>query len=69
MGVLAKPLMWDWPANTKKLTPDEKMLLKSRMDKDTEMAKMDKLDRKAMKRIVKDWKVYTGSIKQFFGVR
>jgi hypothetical protein len=46
VGLLAKPLMWDWPADTKKLTPDERMLLKSRMDKDTEMAKMDRLDKK-----------------------
>jgi hypothetical protein len=69
VGVLAKPLMWDWPADTKKLTPDERMLLKSRMDKDTEMAKMDRLDKKAMKRIITDWKIYTGSIEPFFGVR
>ena len=56
--VLAKFTVFDWPANTKKLTATEKEILRTRMENDGEKARMDTLSRKALKRVASDWKIY-----------
>lgn len=58
MTLLAYPFMSDWPETAKWLSPDEKLVLADRIRQDGMLGRMDRLDRRAIKRIVLDWKVW-----------
>ncbi|QGA12527.1 hypothetical protein EYB26_000171 [Talaromyces marneffei] len=58
----------DWPGQAKWLSADEKILLRARqIVQDGGLARMDRLDRKALFRILSDWKIYSAII-IYFGV-
>lgn len=52
----------DWPESARFLSGDEKALVASRIAADNAggTARMDTLDRPALKRIFKDWKIWCG---------
>lgn len=52
----------DWPENAKFLSADERQLLSRRLQRDVPEAKMDRLDTKAKRRILCDWKIYIGFV-------
>ncbi|KAH9886338.1 major facilitator superfamily domain-containing protein [Xylariomycetidae sp. FL2044] len=62
VAVIAKWLIADWPEKAKFLTGEERALLVARLARDTGEAKMDRLDKAAWKRILRDWKIYTGTL-------
>ena len=66
---LSVPLLFiiaDWPAQVKWLSPEEKRLLIARqVVEDGGLAHMDRLDRKALRRILTDWKIYSAVIIYF----
>ena len=56
----------DWPSQAKWLSPSEKQLLVARqIVEDGGLARMDRLDRKALFRILGDWKIYSAIIIYF----
>jgi hypothetical protein len=56
----------DWPSKAKWLSPGEKKLLAARqIVEDGGLARMDRLDRKALFRILGDWKIYSAIIIYF----
>jgi len=65
VGVASKWLVADWPETASFLTREEKALLAARLAKDTGEATMDRLDRKAWRRILKDWKIYSAGVIYF----
>lgn len=66
-GVFSKWWIPDWPETAKFLNDDERAMLLSRLAQDTGDAKMDHLNKSAAKRIVRDWKIYLGTL-AYFGV-
>ncbi|PGH29978.1 hypothetical protein GX50_07278 [[Emmonsia] crescens] len=52
----------DWPETAKFLTEDERKILLHRLATETENAKMDRLDKPAMKRAFTDVKIYLGIV-------
>ncbi|KAL8819261.1 MAG: hypothetical protein Q9223_002269 [Gallowayella weberi] len=62
IAAAAKWLIADWPENAKFLDDDERSLLVRRLKDDISYAKMDRLDRKTLKRILGDWKMWTGAL-------
>lgn len=52
----------DWPENAKFLNKEEKDLLAHRLETDgnSGVARMDRLDNDALKRIFRDWKIWCG---------
>ncbi|GAB7363367.1 hypothetical protein MBLNU230_g3647t1 [Neophaeotheca triangularis] len=62
-----KFLLPDWPETSKFLTEEERELLVARLAQDVGDAKMNRLDKPAMKRIFTDWKIYCG-ILMYFGI-
>ncbi|KAJ6116751.1 hypothetical protein N7512_006476 [Penicillium capsulatum] len=66
-AIAAKFLVVDWPDKSSFLTDAERALLLSRLLQDHGEAKMDRLDRAAVKRTFSDIKVYLGPI-MYFGV-
>lgn len=61
VGVLAKWWIPDWPETAKFLTEDERAMLVARLAQDAGDANMEYLNKRAAKRIVKDWKIYLGT--------
>ncbi|KXJ92543.1 major facilitator superfamily domain-containing protein [Microdochium bolleyi] len=61
-GIAGKWCIPDWPEKAKFLSDEERTMLLARLAADTGGATMDRLDKKAAKRIVTDWKMYAGSI-------
>lgn len=59
---IAKLLIVDWPETAKFLTLEEKALLALRLQQDgtSAVAQMNRLDKTAVKRILKDWKIWVG---------
>jgi cyanate permease len=62
VGIVSKFLIVDWPEQATFLTDEERVLLLARLASDQGDAKLDRLDKKATKRIFSDWKVYCGVI-------
>ncbi|KAI1496460.1 major facilitator superfamily domain-containing protein [Biscogniauxia marginata] len=63
ISIIAAFLIVDWPEQCRFLTPQEKTLLRMRLASDgIESARMDTLNRYAYKRILKDWKIWLGSL-------
>ena len=67
MGVFSKFFIPDWPEKAKFLNDAERELLVSRLREDAGDAVMNRLDKRATKRIFTDWKIYCGII-MYFGV-
>ena len=56
----------DWPTQAKWLSSEEKRLLVARqIVEDGGLARMDRLDRKALRRILTDWKIYSAIVIYF----
>ncbi|KKZ63810.1 hypothetical protein EMCG_01914 [[Emmonsia] crescens] len=63
LAIPAKLLIADWPDQAKFLTQEDKALLHKRNAADVGgFARMDRLDSKAWKRILLDWKIIVGSM-------
>ncbi|KAJ6437464.1 sulfite oxidase [Purpureocillium lavendulum] len=63
IGIIAKFWIVDWPEQAKFLSPDEKAHLARKLAADAgggSVARMDRLDKAAVRRILKDWKIYMG---------
>lgn len=61
VGAIAKFWIVDWPEKAAFLNEDERRLLLLRLARDTEDARMNRLDKMAVKRIARDWKIYAGT--------
>lgn len=61
MGFVTKFWVVDWPETAKFLSEDERALLIARLSQDTGDARMDRLDKRATKRILTDPKIYLGT--------
>ncbi len=62
ISVAARFIIADWPDDARFLSSEEKTRLLKRLEGDAHrgVAKMDRFDRPALKRIVLDWKVWVG---------
>ncbi|GJN74814.1 hypothetical protein PLICBS_008907 [Purpureocillium lilacinum] len=62
VGVVSKFWLVDWPDQAKFLSAEEKTQLARKLAADSAggAAKMDRLDGPAVRRILKDWKIYLG---------
>ncbi|OCL01695.1 MFS general substrate transporter [Glonium stellatum] len=67
VGIAAKFWVVDWPETAKFLNDEERALLIDRLAADSGDATMDRLDKAATKRIMKDWKIYIGTV-MYFGI-
>jgi hypothetical protein len=65
MGVITKFWVTDWPETAKFLTEDERALLLARLGTDTGDAVMNRLDKRAARRIFTDPKMYLGTLAYF----
>ncbi len=61
-AILAFFVMVDWPEDAKFLTADEKALIAHRLanDGNSGIARMDTLNKDALNRIFRDWKIWCG---------
>jgi sugar phosphate permease len=66
-GVISKWWVPDWPETATFLNETERALLVSRLSEDAGAAVMDRLDKRAAKRIFRDPKVYLGTL-AYFGI-
>ncbi|KAK4556377.1 hypothetical protein LTR86_006521 [Recurvomyces mirabilis] len=62
VALCGKFFIVDWPEKAKFLTDDEKTLLIARLSADVADAKMNQLDKPAVRRIFTDWKMYVGTL-------
>lgn len=63
VGMIAKFWVVDWPQTTKFLSVEEKALLERKLAADSggaSSARMDRLDKRAWRRILLDWKIHVG---------
>ena len=62
VSIILKFLIVDWPGTASLLKERERAILIRRLAEDRAcgVAKMDRLDKHAIRRIVKDWKIYIG---------
>jgi MFS family permease len=65
-------LLANWPESASFLTPHERALVLQRLSSDTgvdgeEIGRLDTLNRKSLKRILRDWKIWVGAL-MYFGV-
>ena len=60
VGVASKWLLADWPEQAKFLADEERALLLAKLNRSEGVAKMDRLDKNALRRILQDWKIWTG---------
>ncbi|KAI9756266.1 MAG: hypothetical protein M4579_003933 [Chaenotheca gracillima] len=67
VAIIAWFFVVDWPETSKFLTDADRELLLQRLATDVGVAKMNRLDKNAGKRISKDWKIYVGTL-MYFGV-
>ncbi|KAH6975707.1 major facilitator superfamily domain-containing protein [Ilyonectria destructans] len=67
VGAFSKFFIPDWPETAKFLDANERNLVVARVAAGSEDAKMDRLDRRAFRRIASDWKIYLGTL-MYFGV-
>lgn len=66
VGATSKIFTVDWPETAKFLNDEERRILIARLARDRGEAKMDRLDKRAAKRVFSDWKIYCG-IFMYFG--
>jgi MFS family permease len=67
VGAISKFLIVDWPEKATFLNDEERKLLVTRLASDAGGAVMDRLDKRASRRIFRDWKIYVGIV-MYFGV-
>lgn len=67
LGIVTKWWLVDWPETAKFLTEDERALLIARLSADTGDAVMNRMDKRAAKRIFSDPKIYLGTL-MYFGI-
>lgn len=60
VALAAKFLVVDWPENSRFLNNVERAILLARLSEDRGDARMDRLDRPALKRVLGDIKIYLG---------
>jgi hypothetical protein len=65
MGCVTKFWCTDWPETASFLTEDERALLIARLSADTGDAVMNRLDKRAARRIFSDPKIYLGVLAYF----
>ncbi|KAJ5166933.1 uncharacterized protein N7482_005714 [Penicillium canariense] len=66
-AVVSKFLIVDWPETSRFLNDQERALLLSRLSEDRGQARMDRLDRAARGRVLRDIKIYLGPL-MYFGI-
>jgi hypothetical protein len=66
-AVAFKFVVVDWPETAKFLTSTERSMVTQRLASVTGLANMDKLDKRAARRIFSDWKIYCGTL-MYMGV-
>jgi hypothetical protein len=64
-GLATKFWVTDWPETASFLNDQERVLLIARLSADTGDARMDRLDKRAAKRIFSDPKIYLGTAAYF----
>lgn len=62
VAAASKLFVVDWPETAKFLNDDERHLLLRHLQNDVAEAKMDRLDKKASRRVLRDWKIYAGYV-------
>ncbi|GIK04455.1 hypothetical protein Aspvir_008538 [Aspergillus viridinutans] len=62
VAVVSKFIIVDWPETAKFLTEDERALLLRRLSEDQGEARMDRLDKKSLRRAFSDPKIYLGYV-------
>jgi len=62
LSLVSKWIIADWPNTANFLNPEEKALLFKRLEMDGGFAKMDKLDMSTALIVLKDWKIWAGSV-------
>ncbi|EMD00019.1 hypothetical protein BAUCODRAFT_30459 [Baudoinia panamericana UAMH 10762] len=67
IAIACKWLIVDWPEKAKFLNDEEKKMLVARLTADVADARMNRLDKPAIKRIFSDWKMYVGTL-MYLGV-
>ncbi|PKX94190.1 putative MFS transporter [Aspergillus novofumigatus IBT 16806] len=67
VAVIAKFIVVDWPETARFLTEDERALLLRRLAEDQGEARMDRLDKKSLRRAFSDPKIYLGPL-MYFGI-
>jgi MFS family permease len=67
VGIVAKWWVCDWPDTAKFLNERERALLAARLGTDQGEAKMNRLDKRAARRIFGDWKMYV-AVFMYFGI-
>ena len=61
-AAVSKFVIVDWPEKSRFLTDQERVLLLTRLEGDRGEARMDRLDRAARGRVVRDIKIYLGLV-------
>ena len=59
-AAVGKIFIVDWPETSKFLDEKERLMLLARLKRDVADARMDRLDKKAARRVFSDWKIYIG---------
>ncbi|GFF47033.1 uncharacterized transporter C1002.16c [Aspergillus udagawae] len=67
VAVIAKFIIVDWPETARFLTQGERALLLRRLSEDQGEARMDRLDKKSLRRAFSDPKIYLGPL-MYFGI-
>lgn len=62
VAVIAKFIVVDWPETATFLAEDERALLLRRLSEDQGEARMDRLDKKSLRRAFSDPKIYLGYV-------
>lgn len=62
VAAASKLFIVDWPETASFLNDDERHLLLRHLQNDVAEAKMDRLDKKATRRVLRDWKIYAGYV-------
>jgi hypothetical protein len=65
IGLVTKFWVVDWPETARFLKEEERALLTARLADDTGEAVMNRLDKRAAKRIFRDPKIYLGTLAYF----
>ncbi|TVY39110.1 putative transporter [Lachnellula subtilissima] len=66
IGSISKFWIVDWPETAKFLTNKERALLVQRLSLDSGSAQVDRLDKRAARRVFLDWKIYCGTLLVLF---
>ena len=66
VAAVAKFFVVDWPETSKFLNDDDRRLLLRRLRDDVAEARMDRMDKKATRRVFSDWKIYVGYVSIYY---